>query len=105
MNCGQVPEGEVVLETDRLLLRRWRVSDAALQRKLWTERDPRVPPHRRIAPDGHPTLQDIEDRIRRGDRDASLGLLAAERRDSGNVIGYCGLISNDHGQDGEPEFR
>ncbi len=104
MNQTPVTAGEVVLETDRLLLRRWRVSDAALQRELWIERDPRVPPHRRIAPDGRPTLKDIEDWVRRGDPDASLRLLAVERRDSGKVIGYCGLISNDHGQDGEPEL-
>jgi hypothetical protein len=48
MNDARVSAGEVVLETDRLLLRRWRVSDAALQRELWTERDLRVPPHRRL---------------------------------------------------------
>lgn len=104
MNQARVGAGMVVLETNRLVLRRWRVPDAAPQRELWTERDPRVPPHRRIAPNGRPTLEDIEDRISRGDSDASLGLLAAERRDSGNVIGYCGLIPNDHGQDGEPEL-
>lgn len=104
MNHEAVRAGEVVLETDRLLLRRWRVSDAALQRELWTERDARVPPHRRIDADGHPTLADLEDRIRHPDPDASLGLLAAERRDSGEVIGYCGLIPNLHGQDGEPEL-
>ena len=55
---------EVVLETDRLLLRPWRVSEAAIQRELWTERDPRVPPHSRIDADGHPTVADIEDGIR-----------------------------------------
>jgi len=30
--------------------------------------------------------------------------LAAERRGSGDVIGYCGLIPNVHGQDDEPEL-
>lgn len=102
-----VPTGEVALETDRLVLRLWRVSDAALQRELWGERDPRVPPHRRIGVDGHPTVGDLEDRIRReaaDASDASLRLLAAERRGSGDVIGYCGLIHNVHGQDGEPEL-
>jgi RimJ/RimL family protein N-acetyltransferase len=96
--------GTVVLETERLLLRRWRISDAALQRELWTERDARVPPHRRIDADGHPTVEDLEDHIRGPEPDASLGLLAAERRDSGDVIGYCGLIPNVHGQDDEPEL-
>jgi ribosomal-protein-alanine N-acetyltransferase len=104
MNHEPASFGEVVLETDRLLLRRWCVSNAALQRELWTERDLRVPPHRRIGPDGHPTVEDIEDQIRRGDPDLSLGLLAAERRGSGDVIGYCGLIPNMHGQDSEPEL-
>ena len=104
MSQARASAGEVILETDRLLLRRWRVSDAALQRELWTERDPRVPPHRRIRPDGHPTLEDIERWFRREEPDASLGLLAAERKGSGDVIGYCGLIPNVHGQDGEPEL-
>ncbi|PPB50970.1 GNAT family N-acetyltransferase [Arthrobacter pityocampae] len=96
--------GVVVLETDRLVLRRWRVSDAAVQRRLWTERDPRVPPHRRIDAEGRPTLEEIEDGIRRDGPDASLGLLAVERRGSGDVFGYCGLLANNHGQDGEPEL-
>ncbi len=34
------------LETDRLVLRHAKESDAAIYRQLWTERDPRVPPHR-----------------------------------------------------------
>jgi ribosomal-protein-alanine N-acetyltransferase len=104
MGQARIGAGVVVLETDRLVLRRWLVSDAALQRKLWTERDPRVPPRRRIDADGRPTLNDLENRIRRGDPDASSGLLAIEQRDRGAVIGYCGLIANDHGQDGEPEL-
>ncbi|WP_308465639.1 GNAT family N-acetyltransferase [Rathayibacter soli] len=61
MNHEPVSAGQVVLETDRLLLRPWRVSDAALQRELLAERDPRVPQHRRIGPDGHPTVEDLED--------------------------------------------
>src|ERR1700690_909549 len=36
------------LETDRLILRHRRAGEAAIERQLWTERDPRVPPHRRI---------------------------------------------------------
>lgn len=104
MNHVRVSAGAVVLETDRLWLRRWRVSDATLQRELWTERDPRVPAHRQIDPNGHPTVTDIEGWIRCGETDASLGLLAAERKGSGDVIGYCGLIANVHGQDDEPEL-
>jgi len=97
-------EPEIMLKTDRLLLRPWRVSEAVIQRELWTERDPRVPPHRRIGPDGRPILGDIEDRIRDSDRSPSLGLLAMERKAAGDVIGYCGLTENAHGQDGEPEL-
>ncbi|MEV0951504.1 GNAT family N-acetyltransferase [Promicromonospora sp. NPDC050249] len=97
-------EHEVVLETDRLLLRPWQVSEAAVQREMWTERDPRVPPHRRIDAEGRPTLEDVEDWIRGQPRSGSLALLAAERKGSGDVVGYCGLIANTHGQDDEPEL-
>jgi ribosomal-protein-alanine N-acetyltransferase len=104
MTSPRVPSGTTVLETDRLVLRRWLPADAAMQRQLWMERDARVPPHRRISSDGRPSIEDLEDRIRRDDRSASLGLLAAVRKDSGEAIGYCGLIANVHGQDGEPEL-
>ncbi|WP_086826954.1 GNAT family N-acetyltransferase [Allokutzneria sp. NRRL B-24872] len=88
--------GEVVLETERLLLRPWRVADAVVQRELWTERDPRVPPHRRIDADGHPTVADLEDAIRAR---KSPGLFAIERKAEHDVIGYCGLV------DGELAFE
>jgi [ribosomal protein S5]-alanine N-acetyltransferase len=94
---------DVVLETDRLVLRPWRVSEAAIQRELWAERDPRVPAHRRIDADGHPTVADIEQGIRAA-RSSSLGLLAIERKSAGDVIGYCGLIESGRGSDGEPEL-
>lgn len=103
MDESRAPAGEVVLETGRLHLRRWRVSDAAVQHELWTERDPRVPPRRRIDADGHPTVEDIEGWIR-DERASARDLLVAERTGEGDVIGYCGLIPNVHGQDGEPEL-
>ena len=93
----------VVLETDRLWLRPWRVSEAAIQRELWTERDPRVPAHRRIDADGHPTVADIEEGIRAASRSSS-GLLAVERKATGDVIGYCGLVDKGRGAEGEPEL-
>jgi RimJ/RimL family protein N-acetyltransferase len=96
------PGHEVVLETDRLLLRPWRVAEAAVQRELWTERDPRVPPHRRIDAAGRPTLAELEDWIR-ADQPSSTGLLAIERKATGDVIGYCGLIDG-RGPEGEPEL-
>jgi ribosomal-protein-alanine N-acetyltransferase len=95
--------GEVVLETSRLLLRPWRVAEAVVQRELWTERDPRVPPHRRIDADGHPTLAEIEDSIRTN-RPSARRLLAVERKAARDVIGYCGLVDSGRGPDGEPEL-
>lgn len=93
----------LVLETDRLLLRPWRVAEAVVRRELWTERDPRVPPHRRIDAEGHPTLAELEDSIR-ADRASPPGLLAVERKSGGDVIGYCGLVDNERLPDGESEL-
>lgn len=95
---------EVVLETSRLLLRPWQVAEAAIQRELWTERDVRVPPHRRIDAEGHPTIADLEDSIRTDPPTSSIGLLAVERKASREVIGYCGLIDSGRGSEGEPEL-
>lgn len=92
---------EAVLETARLLLRPWQVAEADVMRELWTERDPRVPPHRRIDAEGHPTIAELEDHIR-DDRQSSL--LAIERKDAGDVIGYCGLVDSGQGAEGEPEL-
>jgi ribosomal-protein-alanine N-acetyltransferase len=52
------------LETNRLILRPPRAAEAALYRRLWTERDQRVPPHRRIDVEGRPTVEDIATQIR-----------------------------------------
>lgn len=94
-----------MLETDRLLLRPWRVAEAAVQRELWTERDPRVPPHRRIDADGHPTIAELEEAIRTSQPSGgSLGLLAVERKSSRDVVGYCGLIDSGRAADGGPEL-
>jgi ribosomal-protein-alanine N-acetyltransferase len=103
MAAEVTPGSEVVLETDRLLLRPWRVAEAVVQRELWTERDPRVPPHRRIGADGRPTVAELEDRIR-ADRPSSIGLPAVERKDARDVIGYCGLVDGGRGPEGEPEL-
>jgi ribosomal-protein-alanine N-acetyltransferase len=103
MAAEVTPGREVVLETDRLLLRPWRVAEAVVQRDLWAERDPRVPPHRRINAAGHPTVAELEETIRAG-RSSSVGLLAVERKTAGDVIGYCGLIDCERGFGGEPEL-
>ena len=103
MAGGATPGREVVLETGRLLLRPWRVAEADVLHELWTERDPRVPPHRRIDADGHPTVTDLEGSIRTS-QPSSIGLLAVERKAAHEVIGYCGLIDSGQGSDGEPEL-
>ena len=81
--------GEVVLETEHLLLRPWRVAEAGIHRELWLERDPRVPPHRRIDAEGRPTLADFEKAI---------------RNQSPADIGFCGLVDSGHGAPREPEL-
>ena len=87
------------LTTDRLLLRIARPDDAVVYHRLWTERDPRVPPHRRIGTDGHPTVRDIADHL-----SDEPGLLAVERRDTAEVIGYCGVVFHGNGAADEPEI-
>lgn len=64
MTAGGIAGREVVLETDRLLLRPWRVAEAVVQRELWVERDPRVPRHRRIDAGGRPSVAELEEAIR-----------------------------------------
>jgi ribosomal-protein-alanine N-acetyltransferase len=92
------------LETDRLTLRPQRVSDAAVYRQLWTERDERVPPQRRIDAEGRPTEEDIAAQIR-GELHASRpGLLVVERRGTAEVIGYCGLVFSENEPADEPEL-
>lgn len=78
------------LETERLILRRQREDDAGVFHRLWTERDERVPPHRRIDADGHPDAADIAAHIRGLDT-AKPGLLTVVLRETGEVIGYCGI--------------
>lgn len=92
------------LETDRLMLRRQRVSDAAAYRQLWTERDLRVPKHRQIDLNGRPTEKDIAAQILDESEDSRPGLLAVERKLTGDVIGYCGLTFNGNGSNEEPEL-
>lgn len=92
------------LETERLVLRRRRVSESAVYRQLWTERDPRVPPHRRIDAKGHPTVEDISTHLRADPVSPGLGLLAVERKATSDVIGYCGLVFNGNGAADEPEL-
>src|SRR6478609_6346272 len=81
------------LETDRLLLRSSTVDDAAVFRELWTERDPRVPAHRRISADGRPSVRDIAANLRSDLGTRGPRLLAVERKGVGDVIGTAGRFS------------
>ena len=92
------------LETDRLFLRHRRVDEAAIYRQLWAERDPRVPPHRQIDPEGRPTVEDIAAQIRAEREEAGPGILAVERKGTADVIGYCGLVFHGNGSPDEPEL-
>jgi RimJ/RimL family protein N-acetyltransferase len=93
------------LETDRLILRRSTAGEADVYRQLWTERDPRVPPHRRVNSEGRPTVEDIAAQIRAQRREPGPGLLAVERKGTADVIGYCGLnIIHGNGSPDEPEL-
>jgi ribosomal-protein-alanine N-acetyltransferase len=92
------------LETDRLILRLRRVDEAAIYRQLWTERDLRVPLHRRISSEGRPTVEDIAAQIHAEREEPGPGILAVERKGTADVIGYCGLIFHGNGSPGEPEL-
>jgi RimJ/RimL family protein N-acetyltransferase len=92
------------LQTDRLILRPRRVDEAAIYRQLWAERDPRVPPHRRIDSAGRPTVEDIAARIHAEDEHPGPRILAVERKDTAAVIGYCGLTAHTNGSPDEAEL-
>jgi [ribosomal protein S5]-alanine N-acetyltransferase len=92
------------LETDRLILRHSTVDEAAIYRQLWTERDLRVPPHRRIDSEGRPTVEDIAEQIRAEHEEPGPGFLAVERKGTADVIGYCGLTIHGNGSPDEPEL-
>lgn len=92
------------METSRLVLRPRQVDEADVYRRLWAERDSRVPAHRRIDAAGRPTSEDIAARLRTEREESGLGLLAVVRKDSGDVIGYCGLTLSGNGSPEEPEL-
>jgi [ribosomal protein S5]-alanine N-acetyltransferase len=93
-----------ILETDRLILRPRRVEDAAVTRRLWTERDSRVPPHRKIDAAGRPSIEDIAGWIRAEREDPTPGVLSVVRKDTDDVIGYCGVVFHGTGAADEPEL-
>lgn len=103
MTAGDDEWRELVLHTARLLLRPMRDSDAVTLHELWTERDPRVPPHRRIDAEGKPTVADLEESIRANPL-TTVGLLAVQLVKTGEIIGYCGLVDSGRAVTGEPEL-
>ena len=92
------------LETDRLVLRPRSVDEADVYRRLWTERDPRVPVHRRIDAEGRPTVEDIAAQLLTEQDEQGPRLLAVQRKGSGDVIGYCGLTVHANGSPDEPQL-
>lgn len=95
---------DAVLRSERLVLRPWQVEDAAFQRRLWMERDDRVPRQRRISADGHPTLAEIRAWIRASPPRPAPGLLVVEDGSARLPMGYCGLVENSVGHPEEPEL-
>lgn len=92
------------LTTERLILRPQQEADALVFHQLWTERDERVPPHRRLDAEGRPTVADIAKDIRRGSGQEAPGLLTVVLRASGEVIGYSGIVFDGTGDANEPEL-
>lgn len=92
------------MQSERLRLGPWAVEDAAFHRRLWEERDPRVPARRRISADGHPTLADLQQWLRTYRPEPAPGLRVVEVREAGIPVGYCGLVANSVGTPEEPEL-
>ncbi|WP_372983547.1 GNAT family N-acetyltransferase [Microbacterium sp.] len=90
------------LRTARLILRPQTATDATVFHTLWTERDERVPAHRKLDAAGHPTASDIAAHITDPASERS-SLLTVEDAVSGEVYGYCGLVFDANGNDEEPE--
>lgn len=95
--------GATTLRTDRLTLRPQVVADAEVFHRLWSERDERVPPHRRLDVAGRPTVSDIAAHIAE-EKDERSDLLSVHDAVTGDVYGYCGLIFVGTGEPDEPEI-
>lgn len=95
--------GGGTLRTARLRLRRQLEQDAVVFHQMWTERDERVPAHRQLDAHGHPNMHDIAAHIRGLDQSIP-GLLTVELRETGEVIGYCGVVIDGEQDADEPEL-
>jgi len=91
-----------MLTTPRLLLRPQEARDAEVFHQLWSERDPRVPAHRRLDVQGRPSADDIALNIK--ESGTSSLLLSVVLRESATLIGYAGLVFNGKGAEEEPEI-
>lgn len=95
-----------LLETARLRMRPLGPSDVDVVHRLWAERDPRHPAHRRVDEEGRPSRDEVRDRLAVQAEESlrtGIGLLAIERRDEPGVVGYCGLVVGSASVD-EPEM-
>lgn len=63
-----------------------------------------MPSRRHIDTNGRPTISDIARDIEERHNEPGLALLSVVRRDSGTVIGYCGLLTHGNGSLEEPEL-
>lgn len=104
MDRRDVPHSQGSFRTERLSLRPWQVADAAFHRRLWEERDERVPARRRISPDGHPTVAEMQDWLRAYEPTPGPGLFVVEQIATPGAVGYCGLVENSVGHPEEPEL-
>ncbi|GAA1243658.1 hypothetical protein GCM10009588_22440 [Microbacterium phyllosphaerae] len=86
-----------------MILRPQVVADAEVFHQLWSERDERVPAHRKLNAEGHPTVSDISAHIA-GEESERSDLLSVQDRATGDVYGYCGLVFDGNGAEGEPEI-
>lgn len=98
-----------VLETPRLVLRPMRSQDAVVHHRLWRERDPRVPAHRRPDEHGRPTVADLTAQLAAAgaasEADPSApALLGVVLRETSATLGYCGLSTQGPGGTAEPEL-
>jgi GNAT superfamily N-acetyltransferase len=60
MTTSPLPER---IETARLRLRPLGPADVDVVQRLWAERDPRHPAHRRVDDEGHPSRDEVRDRL------------------------------------------
>ncbi|MHA3702110.1 GNAT family N-acetyltransferase [Jatrophihabitans sp. YIM 134969] len=88
------------LRTARLLLRPRVAEDAVVVRRLWSERDPRVPAHRRLDAEGHPTVGELAT----GFASEPGWFWTVVQVAGGVAIGYCALVPRGRGTPEEPEL-